>query len=505
MSAEHFDVLIVGAGLSGIDAAYHLQKYCPKKTFVILDQRERIGGTWDLFRYPGIRSDSDMLTMGYSFRPWTHPKAIAPGEDIRNYVTATARDAGIDGHIRFRHQVQSAAWSSQDARWTVTALRRQPDGREQPVMLTCNFLFSCAGYYRYSAGYLPEFPGIGRFAGRVIHPQAWPEDLDYAGKRVVIIGSGATAVTLLPAMAETAAHVTMLQRSPTYIVSLPAKDRIVNFLRRFMPGAWAFQIGRWKNVAYIIYVYQLAQRFPNFVKAGIINQISQALGSDYDVATHFTPRYNPWTQRLCLVPDGDFFHAIKQGRAGVVTGQIERFTENGIRLQSGEELQADIIVTATGLVLQALGGMNVEVDGHRVDLGDTLAYKGVMFSGVPNLASVFGYINASWTLKADLICTYVCRLLNLMDRKGARQVTPRSGHEVAAAPFVEDFNPGYIRRAAGNWPKQGSKPPWRVYQNYLRDIWSLKWSPVDNKALEFSSPAEASSRRAPEAAGQQLA
>jgi len=505
MGAEYFDVLIMGAGLSGIDAAYHLQKYCPKKSYVILEQRERIGGTWDLFRYPGIRSDSDMLTMGYSFRPWTNAKAIAPGNDIRNYVTATAREAGIDQHIRFRHRVQSAAWSSQDARWTLNAVRRGPDGHEEPVTLICNFLFSCAGYYRYSAGYLPDFPDVDRFAGRIVHPQAWPEDLDYAGKRIIIIGSGATAVTLLPALAKSAAHVTMLQRSPTYIVSMPERDRIANFLRRIMPDAWAYKISRWKNVAYMMYVYQLAQLYPNFVKAGLIKKISKELGPDYDVATHFTPRYNPWQQRLCLVPDGDLFQAIRNGCGSVVTGQIERFTETGIRLQSGEELPADIVVTATGLVLQAFGGAGLEVDGRTVDLGNKLAYKGLMVSDVPNLAGVFGYINASWTLKADLICTYVCRLLNLMDKKGACQVTPRSGHEVAVAPFVEGFNPGYMERAIAHWPKQASKAPWRVYQNYIRDTWSLKWSPVDNKALEFSTPSEAPSRRASEEADHQLA
>ena len=505
MGAEHFDVLIMGAGLSGIDAAYHVQKFCPNKSYVILEQRQRIGGTWDLFRYPGIRSDSDMFTMGFSFRPWTNPKAIGPGDDIRDYVTATARDEAIDRHIRFRHKIQRAAWSSQDAAWTVNAVRQEPDGREEPVTLTCNFLFSCAGYYHYQAGYLPEFPDIGRFTGRIVHPQAWPEDLDYAGKRVIIIGSGATAVTLLPAMAKTAGHVTMLQRSPTYIVSMPERDAIANFLRRVMPAAWAYKISRWKNAAYMMYVYQLAQLFPNFVKAGIIKKIGKELGPDYDVATHFTPRYNPWQQRLCLVPDGDLFQTIKAGRASMVTGQIDRFTEKGIRLQSGEELQADIVVTATGLVLQAFGGIDLEVDGRSVELGNTLSYKGVMLSGVPNLAAVFGYINASWTLKADLICAYVCRLLNLMDRKDARQVTPRNRDEAAVAPFVQKFNPGYMERAIANWPKQGSKSPWRVYQNYIRDVWSLKWSPVANDALEFSSPAEAPSKPASETARHQLA
>jgi monooxygenase len=498
MGADHFDVLIVGAGLSGIDAAYHLQKYCPNKTYVILEQRERIGGTWDLFRYPGVRSDSDMLTMGYSFRPWTSPKAIAPGDDIRNYIIATARDEGIEQHIRFRHTVQSAAWSSQNAEWTVKAVCKDADGREEAVTLTCNFLFFCAGYYRYSAGFLPEFPGIDRFAGRIVHPQAWPEDLDYAGKRVVIIGSGATAVTLLPAMADTAGHITMLQRSPTYIVSLPAQDAIANFLRRIVPDAWAYKIARWKNIGYMLYVYQMAQRFPDFVKNGIIQQVRKQLGASFDVATHFTPSYYPWTQRLCLVPDGDFFRAIKHERASIVTGQIERFTENGVRLQSGEELPADIVVTATGLVLQAFGGTTLEVDGRRVDIGNTIAYKGVMLSGVPNLAGVFGYINASWTLKADLICNFVCRLLNVMDRKGARQVMPRKGDQQAVAAFVEKFNPGYMERAVATWPKQGAKAPWRVNQNYLRDIWALKWSPIDTKALEFSSPARTSSMQPPE-------
>ena len=497
MAMEYFDVLIMGAGLSGIDAAHHLQKFCPNKSYIILEQRERIGGTWDLFRYPGIRSDSDMLTMGYSFRPWTKPKAISPGDDIRDYIAATARDEGIDRNIRFGHRIQRAAWSSQEAKWTVDAVRQLPDGRDEPVTLTCNFLFSCAGYYRYSAGYSPEFPEAGRFKGRVVHPQAWPEDLDYAGKRVVIIGSGATAVTLLPAMAKTAGHVTMLQRSPTYIVSAPEQDAMANWLRGVLPAMWAYRLSRWKNVAFMIYVYQLAQRFPNFVKTGIVKKVREELGPDYDVATHFTPRYNPWEQRICLVPDADMFQAIKSGRASVVTDRIETFTEKGIQLKSGKELEADIVVTATGLVLQAFGGAELSVDGRSVDPGKTLAYKGVMMSGVPNLASVFGYINASWTLKADLICTYVCRLLNFMDRKGVRQVTPQKRDETAAAPFVEKFTPGYMERALASWPKQGSKPPWRVYQNYIRDAISLKWSPVANDALEFSNPPKASSKAAP--------
>jgi monooxygenase len=497
MASEHFDVLIMGAGLSGIDAAHHLKKLCPGKSYVILEQRERIGGTWDLFRYPGIRSDSDMLTMGYSFRPWTHPKAISPGDDIRDYITAAARDEGIDHNIRFRHEIRRASWSSQEAKWTVDAVRKSSDGRDESVTLTCNFLFSCAGYYSYSAGYLPEFPNAGRFQGRMIHPQAWPQDLDYAGKRVVIIGSGATAVTLVPAMAKTAGHVTMLQRSPSYIISMPEQDRIANALRRVLPATWAYRLSRWKNVMFMTCFYQVSQLFPNFVKRALLNKVREHLGTDFDVEKHFTPRYNPWTQRLCLVPDADMFEAIKSNRASVVTDHIEAFTKKGLLLKSGQELEADIIVTATGLVMQALGGIELSVDGQRVAAGAALAYKGVMMSGVPNLASVFGYINASWTLKADLICNYVCRLLNLMDRKGVRQATPLNRGETAAAPFVEKFSPGYIERALASWPKQGSRPPWRVYQNYIRDTITLRWAPVDDGVLVFSNPPQPTSDPVP--------
>jgi cation diffusion facilitator CzcD-associated flavoprotein CzcO len=496
LAPEHFDVLIMGAGLSGIDAAYHLQKLCPGKSYVILEQRERIGGTWDLFRYPGIRSDSDMLTMGYSFRPWTHPKAISPGDDIRDYITATARDEGIDRNIRFGHEIKRASWSSQEAHWIVEAVRKSPDGRDEPLTLTCNFLFSCAGYYRYSAGYSPEFPNASRFKGRMVHPQAWPEDLDYAGKRVVIIGSGATAVTLVPALARTAGHVTMLQRSPTYVISAPEQDVIANWLRGVLPAMWAYRLSRWKNVGFMTYIYQFSQRFPNYIKKGLLKKVREHLGPDYDVETHFTPRYRPWEQRMCLIPDADMFQAIQSNRASVVTDHIATFTEKGVLLKSGKELEADIIVTATGLVMQAIGGVELSVDGRAVDPGKTLAYKGVMMSGVPNLVSVFGYINASWTLKADLICNYVCRLLNFMDRKGVRQVTPNDHGESAAATFVENFTPGYMERALANWPKQGSKAPWRVYQNYIRDTISLKWSSVDNRALDFSNPPEASSNPA---------
>ena len=486
----------MGAGLSGIGAAHHLQKFCPKKSYVILEQRERIGGTWDLFRYPGIRSDSDMLTMGYSFRPWTNPKAISPGDDIRDYITDAARDEGIDRHIRFRHTIHRASWSTQDARWTVEALRKSPGGQNETVTLTCSFLFSCAGYYRYSAGYSPEFPNVSRFRGPVFHPQLWPENLDYAGKRVVIIGSGATAVTLLPAMAQTAAQVTMLQRSPTYIISLPARDRIANGLRRIMPAAWAYRLSRWKNVSFMTAIYQFSMRHPQVMKRLLLKKVREHLGPAYDVEKDFTPRYNPWEQRMCLVPDGDMFEAIKSGRAAVVTDQIETFTEKGLLLKSGKELEADIIITATGLAMQALGGIELTVDGRRVDVSKTLAYKGVMLSGIPNLASVFGYINASWTLKADLICNYVCRLLNFMDRKRVRQVTPTPNDLSVAAPFVEHFTPGYIQRALANWPKQGAKKPWRVNQNYFRDSIALKWASIDDPALVFSNPPQAAANPA---------
>ena len=485
---EHFDVLIVGAGLSGICAAHHLRKRCPAKSCIILDQRERIGGTWDLFRYPGIRSDSDMFTMSYPFRPWTHPKTISDGDEIRDYIAATARDEGIDRDIRFQHRITSAAWSSRDARWTISATRRLPDGRDEPVTLTCGFLLSCAGYYRYSSGYAPDFPGAERFRGRVVHPQAWPEDLDYAGKRVVVIGSGATAVTLIPALAEAASHVTMLQRSPGYIAEIPGLDATANRLRRILPSTWAYRLSRWKNIAFTMYIYQVARRRPDYMKQALLNGVRKAVGPDCDIDAHFTPRYKPWEQRLCLAPDGDIFSALKSGRASVVTDHIESFTEDGVRLQSGRLLEADIIVTATGLALERFGGISLSVDGRAVDIGKTVSYKGVMMAGVPNFAAVFGYINASWTLKADLICAYVCRLLKLMDRKGIRQAMPANGDMAGSAPFVENFSSGYIQRSLASWPKQGTKPPWRVHQNYLRDIVSLRWAPVADRALEFSNP-----------------
>ncbi len=490
MSTEHFDALIVGAGLSGIGAAFHLQQDCPKKSYAILEGRDAIGGTWDLFRYPGIRSDSDMHTMGYSFRPWTNPKAIADGPAIRDYICDTAREAGIDRNIRFNHWVKRASFSSQDARWTVEAVRNPgaPGAAPEVVRFTCNFLIMCSGYYRYESGYTPEFPGVERFKGRIVHPQKWPQDLDYTGKRIIVIGSGATAVTLVPAMAATAAHVTMLQRSPTYVVSRPEQDAIANWLRRHVPERLAYGLTRWKNVLLGMLLFQMSRRRPATIKEFVLKGVREHLGPDYDVGKHFTPRYNPWDQRMCLVPDADLFQVIKQGRASVVTDHIDTFTETGIKLKSGEELAADVIVTATGLVLELLGGMEVSVDGRPIELGKSLSYKGMMYSDVPNLASCFGYTNASWTLKADLTCAYICRLLNFMDERGFVQATPRNHDPDMQTQPALDFSSGYVQRGIARFPRQGVRAPWKLYQNYALDILSLKFGSVEDEAMEFSRP-----------------
>ena len=484
MATEHFDVLIVGAGLSGIGAAYHLQADCPRKTYAILEGRDAIGGTWDLFRYPGIRSDSDMYTLGYAFKPWREAKAIADGPSILKYVRDTAVENGIDRHIRFGHQVKRASWSSADARWTVDA-EVGPD--RQVVRLTCNFLFMCSGYYDYAEGYTPEFAGTDRFTGRIVHPQKWPEDLDYSGKKVVVIGSGATAVTLVPEMAKTAGHVTMLQRSPTYVVSRPAEDAAANWLRAKLPAKLAYGITRWRNVLFGMLFFNLARKKPEKTKAQIIDMVRQHLGPDYDVATHFTPSYNPWDQRLCLVPDADLFDAIKQGSASVVTDHIETFTETGVKLKSGQELAADVVVTATGLKMQLLSGLEVLVDGQRVNMADTMSYKGMMYSGVPNLASAFGYTNASWTLKCDLTCEYVCRLLNHMERTGRPIATPRADPTVETAPWL-DFSSGYVQRGIAQFPKQGTKKPWKLHQNYALDMMALRFGSVEDGVMQFSKP-----------------
>jgi monooxygenase len=485
-AVEHFDVLIVGAGLSGIGAGYHLQQKCPTKSYVVLEGRDCIGGTWDLFRYPGIRSDSDMYTLGYSFRPWTEPKAIADGPRILNYVRETAAQNGIDRKIRFNHRVKRVSWSSDQARWTVETERKTGECAAEIVRFTCNFLFMCSGYYKYEEGYTPEFTGAADFEGPIVHPQKWPEHLDYAGKRVVVIGSGATAVTLVPELAKTAEHVTMLQRSPTYVVARPAEDALANKLRRKLSAKLAYHLIRWRNVLLGMYFFQLCRRKPERAKQLILGGVKMALGPDYDVGTHFMPRYNPWEQRLCLVPDGDLFKSIREKRASVVTNQIDTFTRNGIRLKDGSEIEADIIITATGLVLQVLGGVEVSVDGRKVDFATTLSYKGMMYSDVPNLVATLGYTNASWTLKCDLTCEYACRLINYMDRHGFRQCVPHNlDPSIEALPAL-DFSSGYVQRSIAKLPKQGSKRPWRLYQNYALDIVSLRYGKVDDGVMQYS-------------------
>ncbi len=476
---DHVDVLIVGAGLSGIGAAYHLGKHCPGKSYAILEGRAAIGGTWDLFRYPGIRSDSDMYTLGYSFKPWKAAKAIADGPSILSYVRETAREHDVDRHIRFNHLVKRASWSSETATWTVEA---EHDG--QVVKFSCGFLYMCSGYYRYSSGYTPDFAGAERFQGRIVHPQHWPEDLDYAGKQVVVIGSGATAVTLVPEMAKTAGHVTMLQRSPTYVVSRPAEDGLANWLRTKLPPMTAYGFTRWKNVLLSMLFFNLARKKPEKIKERLIGLVREQLGPDYDVATHFTPRYNPWDQRLCLVPDADLFDSIKAGTSSVVTDHIQTFTEDGILLKSGKTLPADVIVTATGLQLQLLSGMEVVVDGVVANLAQSMSYKGMMFSDVPNLASAFGYTNASWTLKADLTSEYVCRLINTLDRTGADYCVPRLDGEMEVAPWL-DFSSGYVTRSMDQFPKQGLRKPWKAHQNYALDLMALRFGKVDDGVMSF--------------------
>ena len=475
----HFDVLIIGAGLSGIGAACHVQKNCPGKSYAILEARSAMGGTWDLFRYPGVRSDSDMFTLGYSFRPWREPKAIADGASILRYIRETAETHGVEGRVRYGHKVRSAAWSSADATWTVEV---EHEGATEHF--TCRFLFTCTGYYDYAGGHAPDFPGRERFQGQVVHPQQWPEGLDYAGKRVTIIGSGATAITLAPAMAATAAHVTMLQRSPTYVVSRPAEDAVANWLRRRLPAGLAYRLVRWRNILMGLFFYNLARKRPERTKERILGWVRGRLGPDYDVATHFTPRYNPWDQRLCLVPDADLFRAIRAGSVSVVTDEIECFTETGIRLRSGAEIAADLIVTATGLRLQLLSGMNVTVDGATVDLSRTLTYKGVMYSGVPNLASAFGYTNASWTLKCDLSSDYVCRLLTHMDRHGYAQCVPVAEATAERKPLL-DFTSSYVQRGIAQFPGQSTQAPWKVEQNYLFDLLQIRFRPIDDGVMRF--------------------
>lgn len=486
MAEEFVDVLIVGAGISGISAAYHLQTLSPDRSFAMVEARAGLGGTWDLFRYPGVRSDSDMHTLGYSFRPWADPKTIAEGPTILDYLCDTAREYGIDKKIRFGHKVLRADWSTPDAEWRVQVRRAEDDST---LTIRCGFLFMCSGYYDYADGNRPEFPGQQQFSGDIVHPQHWPAQFDYAGKRVVVIGSGATAMTLVPAMAGQAAHVTMLQRSPTWIVARPSVDPIDVQLRRRLPLAAALKLMRWKNVLSGLLMVRLCRRHTQRVRSLLLGGVRHALGPTADIATDFTPRYNPWEQRLCLVPDGDFFKAIHSGRASVVTDHIASFTESGVKLVSGKTLEADIIVTATGLKLAMLGNTELHVDGQRVDPSSTVNYKGLMYSGVPNLANTFGYNTASWTLKADLTARFVCRLLNHMRKTGARQCQPpAAGPGTPLKPWAE-FSSGYFQRAAALLPKQGTSKPWKLNQNYLRDVLVMRFGAIDDGVLEFTTAA----------------
>jgi cation diffusion facilitator CzcD-associated flavoprotein CzcO len=482
MTAEHVDVLIVGAGLSGIGAACHLETERPGTTYAVLESRGAMGGTWDLFRYPGVRSDSDMFTLGYSFRPWTDPQAIADGTSIRRYIEETAREYGVDRLVRYHSRVLGAEWSTDDARWTVTA--RRTDTGEQ-LTITCSWLSVCSGYYRYDEGFTPRFEGAESFRGQVVHPQHWPADLDVTGKRVVVIGSGATAVTLVPSLAPQAEHVTMLQRTPTYVVALPGRDKLAESLRRWLPQRVVYPVVRWKSVLVSMASYQLSRRRPAVMKKVLRAAQERQLPAGFDVDTHFTPPYDPWDQRLCVVPDGDLFRVLRQERASIVTGRIARFDETGIRLESGEHLDADVVVTATGLNLLPIGGMALAVDGHPVELSETVSYKGMMVSGVPNFAMTIGYTNASWTLKADLVARYVCRLLEHMERHGYDVVTPLAPADPEREPFL-GLTSGYVQRSLAALPKQGGRAPWKLYQNYIRDVLLMRRGPVEDEGIRFS-------------------
>lgn len=487
VAADDFDVLIIGAGLSGIDAGCHLARKMPHLSYAILEGRERLGGTWDLFRYPGIRSDADMYTFGYGFRPWRKPKDIADARDILEYLGETAREFGVDRHIRYQNRVVAANWSSADKRWTLQV----NDGVLGRIRtLRCRFLVTCTGYYSYERGYLPEWPGFGDFKGEVAHPQHWPEELEYAGKRIIVIGSGATAITLIPNLARKAGKVTMLQRTPTYIYDRPAIDPIAAFLNRWLPEALAFRLIRAKNVLLTLFLFDQSRRSPEKVKAFLMNMARKALGPDFEVDKHFNPPYNPWDQRLCMIPDSDLFTAINEGRAEVVTGHIDHFTPDGVLLKDGTRLEADLVVPATGLRLKLLEGMNLSVDDRPVNFPDHLNYRGMMFNDIPNFVSVFGYTNAPWTLKADLTCGYICRLLRYMERKGHTVAMPTlSGQldrdSMTTAPIV-DLSSGYIQRALAELPRQGDRMPWRNHDNYLKDRLAIRFGRLNDGVMRFS-------------------
>ncbi|MBC7995534.1 MAG: NAD(P)/FAD-dependent oxidoreductase [Rhizobacter sp.] len=482
MAIEHFDVLVVGAGLSGIGAGYALQNYCKGKRYAILEGRDAIGGTWDLFRYPGVRSDTDMYTLGYAFKPWTRPQAMAEGASILQYVREAAREFDIERHVRFNHRVRSAAWSSSDARWTVEV---DVGSDATPRTYTCGFLYLCSGYYDYAEGFTPELPGHMDFKGQIVHPQFWPPGLDYSGKKVVVVGSGATAITLVPAMSEKAAHVTMLQRSPSYVVSLPSVDGVANAFHRWLPARWAHRLARTKSVAFATAFFHLCRKKPVFARKLLRAGVAKSLPKGYEVDAHFKPRYEPWDERVCFVRDGDLFQAVSNGRASMVTDTIDHFTADGLKLGSGRSLAADIVVTATGLKLTPCAGMSFSVDGQVVDLGKTYTYRGLMLSGVPNLAFCVGYSNASWTLRADLSSRFVARLLNYMDRKGHRMCRPQVDDNTMTPQPLIGLRSGYVLRSVTRFPKQGAASPWRMAQNYYSDLYNMRWRPVADKHLAF--------------------
>ena len=481
MASNHFDVVIIGAGLSGIGAASHLERDAPNKTYAILESRSAMGGTWDLFRYPGVRSDSDMHTLGYSFKPGKHERAIADGPAILDYIRETAKEYDVAKHIRYNQRASKISWDSASATWTISI--KQEGKRASKI--TCNFIYSCTGYYNYEKGYTPDFEGVEQFKGQIVHPQQWPEDLDYSGKNVVVIGSGATAITVVPSMAKTAKHVTMLQRSPTYVVSRPSKDKFALKLARYLPANLAYLITRWKNVSMQALIYQYSRRRPEKMKAALLSLTRKELGGKVDVDTHFNPSYNPWDQRLCLVPDGDLFRSLRKGTSSVVTGHIKTFTKTGIKLESGDLLKADLVVSATGLELLPMGGMAIEVDGKLMSLPDTLGFRGMMLSDIPNFVLAAGYTNASWTLKCDLTSEYVCRMLNHMDKKGFQYCVARNLDPNMERVAFLDLASGYVDRSIDSFPKQGTRSPWKLYQNYLLDIISLRFGSMQDKEMEY--------------------
>ena len=474
-------MIIVGAGISGIGTAYWLQEKCQGKTYAILEARERIGGTWDLFRYPGIRSDSDMFTFGYRFKPWENPQSLSDGASIRKYLQETAEENRIDEHIRFGHKVLSADWSGQEKCWTLEVAHG-----DHTATLKTGFLYMCAGYYSYEEGYRPSFKGEDSYQGTLIHPQFWPGDLDYSGKRIAVVGSGATAVTLVPTLAEKAEKVTMVQRSPTYIMKLPNRNGLFVSLSKWLPARVAYRLTRWRNLVLSMGLFAYARAFPGKMKKLLMKGAAAELPEGYEVEKHFNPSYKPWDQRLCVIPDGDLFRAIKAGRADVVTDEISHFAPRGIALKSGEMLEADIIVTATGLKMKLLGGARISIDGKVLDTHDVLVYKGMMMSGVPNFAIAFGYTNNSWTLKTDLTANLVCRILNYMDRKGYQVVRPEVPKDIEAEEFLP-LDSGYMKRAQHILPKNGSKRPWRVYQNYLMDMMLTRLGRVNDRHLVFEA------------------